>query len=218
MARLYDDASAGELAYGLTWYADAHAWARRLARKHGVSVSTVAGITAALSPQVQWPTNQRGTVQVLTHGRTAVGFPRQRDKALDILDGANPADVLGPRAPKTHAFYDNLWRPTESEAVTIDRHAVDAAVGMVTDDTTRRRLLERKGGYDHVADLYRELADARAVRPHVAQAVVWSVWRNRNGRYRWQRTDSEWLDAYATERSGTPFPGELGPLAPEDRW
>lgn len=186
LLRLFGEATADELANGLRWYADAHAWAQGLAERYGVSVDIVAGITAALSPQTSWPENQRRTTSLLAHHK-ATGLQLGVRKALRMLEGESPADVLNTgTGPKSLAFYDNLARPTTSDAVTLDRHAVHAVMGMVLNDSERRRVLDRN--YDIIARHYRKAAERVGVRAHVLQAVVWLVWRNRYG-LSWLRED-----------------------------
>lgn len=188
LVRLFGEATPAERTAGLRWYADAHAWADGLATRYGVTVDQVAGITAALSPQTSWPENQRRT-ELLLSGRRVPGFRWGRDKAERIRDGESPAEVLSEgRGPKSLAFYDNISRPTTSDTVTIDRHAVHAYLGMILDDNARGRVLNPKGNYERIADAYRHAAARVGVRAHVLQAVVWLVWRNRYG-VSWLRED-----------------------------
>ena len=188
LVTLFQSATDAELDYGLTWYADAHEQLRSIAAEHGVSVDTAAAVTAALSPQTNWPDNLNKTRQLLATGDT-YGFRLGRGRAQRVVAGEAPLDVLG--GPKVRAFYSNLADPVGSDAVTVDRHAVDAALGFVGDDNSRKRILERKGGYEGIADAYRSAARVLGVKPHVVQAVVWAVWRNRFGRYHYQRLGNE---------------------------
>lgn len=185
--RLFADATDEELAYGLTWYGQAHALACELAETHGVSVDQVAGVIAALSPQTSWDQNIIRARQLLTTGST-YGLGLGIRKAISILAGSAPGDVLG--GPKTLAFWSNIADPENSQAVTIDRHAYDAALGYVADERERKSL-DRKGEYERIADIYRSAARSLGVAPHVAQAVVWAVWRNRYGRFAFQRVEGE---------------------------
>src|SRR6266568_4146078 len=54
---VYNAATDAERNYGLTWYADAHASAQMLSARYNVSVDTVCGVIAALSPGNQWGKN-----------------------------------------------------------------------------------------------------------------------------------------------------------------
>lgn len=176
LIRLFNDATDEELDYGLRWYQDAHAWAAQTAAEHGRTTDEVAGVIAALSPRCPWPSNLRRTVEMLETGDT-YGLTNGRDKARRILGGAAPLDELS--GPKTRAFYSNLADPLASAEVTIDVHALNAAAGQVLSDAAAKRILGVNGGYRHVADAYRSAARVLGVAPHVTQAVVWDVWRNR---------------------------------------
>lgn len=178
LVRLFTDATDEELQYGLAWYSDAHEWARRVAGEYGLTTDAVAGILAALSPRTDWPQNKAKAEQLIATGET-YGLTNGINKAKRILAGEAPADVLS--GPKTRAFYANLADPLGSTAVTVDTHAVNAAAGQVLTDQGLKRILGPAGGYEHVADAYRSAARLLGVAPHVVQATVWVVWRNRFG-------------------------------------
>ena len=55
-----------------------------------------------------------------------VGLKSNVDKALAILNGAAPLDILG--GDKVRTFYGNIVNPW-GEGVTIDRHAYDIVTG-----------------------------------------------------------------------------------------
>jgi hypothetical protein len=183
LIRLFESATDEELAYGLTWYGEAHDEAEAIAQANDRQLHQVAGVIAALSPRTSWPDNLRKTRQLLETGDT-YGLTNGRDKAKRILDGEDPLDVLS--GNKTRAFYDNLADPVNSTEVTVDAHAYDAAIGFVAGDR-QRKALERKGEYERVADMFRSAARYLGVAPHVAQAVIWTVWRNRYGLYHYQK-------------------------------
>jgi hypothetical protein len=187
LVTLYRSATPAELAAGLGWYSQAHDTATTLAAEHGIPVSSVAAIIAALSQRSDWIRNLDRTRELLATGET-YGLGRSVDKARRILSGEDPERVLS--GPKVRAFWSNIADPLNSRAITIDRHAFDAVAGMVTDDRTRKGVLERKGGYESVADIYRAAARVLGVAPHVVQAVAWTVWRNRTGRFHYQRLEA----------------------------
>lgn len=112
----YSDAEAGVLeAWGLVpaemktealnggWYRESRRTARALARKHGCTVATAAGVIAALSPRIRWSTNVLGADHILAGGNTGPGFNSNVEKACRIRDGERPLSVLG--GPKVTAFY-----------------------------------------------------------------------------------------------------------------
>lgn len=171
---VYRSASDGEAHYGRTWYSQANEYARRLADRYDVSVRSAAGIIAALSPQVSWDDNQREADRLLLTG-SAKHTTANVVKARHIAYGADPLDVLG--GNKVRAFFDNIARPTTSPAVTVDRHAYDAAVGTISADKKRREL-ERVGVYAFISEAYQRAAYELGTLPLIVQATVWVTHRN----------------------------------------
>lgn len=184
IVRLYRSATPAERSQGLAWYGEAHDVAVSLAQAYNVSVSSAAGVIAALSPQSDWPQNITRARQLMAGGDT-YGLGDGRRKASRIMSGEDPDKVLN--GPKVRAFWSNIADPVSSTAVTVDRHSLDAALGMVTTDAIRKSILERKGGYEAVEEAYRHAARRLGVAPHVAQAVAWTAWRNRNGKFHFQK-------------------------------
>lgn len=174
LVSLYDAATDEQMRYGLEWYSTAHTFCVGLSERYGITLEAAAGIVAALSPRVEWGLNLRMADELVRTGDTG-GIRGNVRKAQRILAGEHPSAVLG--GPKVRAFYDNVVRPTTSQEVTIDRHAIDAILGEVGDDRSRR-VLERAGAYEQAADIYRRAAALRNVPAHVMQAVCWVAWRD----------------------------------------
>jgi hypothetical protein len=157
----YDNAPAPA---GSSWYADARAECRRMARAHGSTLTRVAGVVAALSPQLQWGVNLRIAEQVLSTGTAQEGcLTASRQKAERIYDGERPADVLG--GPKVRAFYRALLG--DADAAVVDTWMFHA-VGW-----------PEKGGrggklYERVADALREAAALAQLPVSEFQAIVWT--------------------------------------------
>jgi hypothetical protein len=158
---------------GVDWYRHAHTLARVLAGRNGVTVEQAAGVLAALSPQLCWPRNVDYAEQFLATGDAPV-LGRSKRAAARILDGQEPSSVLS--GPKVRAFFANISDPDHSDAVTIDRHAHDVAMGQRFGEK-RRPLLERKGGYDLFAEAFRLAAATVGLTPSAVQAVTWLAWR-----------------------------------------
>jgi len=155
---------------GSQWYPLAHLFAHTVGKG---SVKRGAGIIAALSPQLSWAENKRLALQSRS-GRITGQTGLNCQKATDCRSGHEPLDVLG--GNKVRAFYSLILNPNDSYNVVIDRHAFDCALGYVTDNRTRK-ILERKGGYDYIADCYRKAAAELGILPSVLQATVWLTWR-----------------------------------------
>ncbi len=172
------NATPDETAQGLAWYADAHAHAADLAHIYGVRPTTVAGIIAATSPQVSWEQNL-GIADALLSGERNVCLGLGERRALAILNGAFPLDVLGGR--KVRSFFRNICTPHLDGPVTVDRHAIAVLTGQTTPECNRThgRFLERTGAYVHAAAHYRTVARAQGLRAHEVQAISWVAHRNR---------------------------------------
>ncbi len=163
LAALYQKASKEDLQAGHAWYAAARMEAVRLARKHGVTEATAAGVIAAISPQMRWSENIRVADAVLggaNHGT----FRANILKAIAIREGARPLGVLS--GPKVRAFYQAI-RGNESAAV-ID-------VWMVRAARWTRKLTPK--AYALIAKAIASVAVVFGTTVARVQAVVWTVIR-----------------------------------------
>jgi hypothetical protein len=165
VVRAWFSASADQERRGRAWYPAAH----DLAMAIGPDVRTGAGVIAALSANKRWEENVRLARQACAgtpggHVADAVG------KASRILAGADPATVL-PMDRKTGMFYRCILDPSDPDAVVIDRHAHDVAVGEIYGD--RDRGLRAAGRYALLAHCYREAAMRVGELPSTVQAVTW---------------------------------------------
>lgn len=165
-------ASTEEYIAGRDWYRTAHLTATMLADG---DVRKGAGVLAALSPQTSWWLNVELAADAFD---ASVATRHTRDscrKANRILRGADPADVL-PMRRKTGHFFRCIVNPSDPDAVCIDRHAYDVAVGIPLGDWLRG--LSAYGRYELVASAYRLAASELDVIPSTVQAVTWVAWRN----------------------------------------
>lgn len=163
-------------------------------------IRRAAGVIAALSPRLAWRKNVEyaqmsymvyndilkwrdnpisGQVAESHFAGMIPTLNTNARKAFRILNGEDPADVLG--GPKVTAFYWTIVRPWSSESVVIDRHAIDIAYGKVMTDATRPTLKGKT--YAEVADLYRRAAKIISREldeiwtPAQVQATTWTYWR-----------------------------------------
>lgn len=149
---------------GKRWYKTEHAYAAHLARHNGHSLRTVCACLAILSPRCQWPRVRR-VCEDLLHGRTPTGiFGHNLRKARRLLR-ENVASPIHPRqAPKTWAFWQNLWHPDDSYPVTLDAwmfraHRIHPRANLST--------------YDALAEAYRIAAGDLGLIPNQLQAAIW---------------------------------------------
>lgn len=164
---------------GRTWYHTGHDLARTVGKGN---VRIGAGVIAALSPQKEWQLNVRLALDAgngNVHGQTKANT----DKATRILAGEDPADVL-PMHAKTGKFYLNLAELDNPDAVTIDRWAYRAAVGIWSRDHDEFDVdfgLSSHTRYNTLATAYRLAAKQLGELPSVVQAWAWVVLRDRIG-------------------------------------
>lgn len=177
ISAMLDAATPEEWRDGLTWYATANDISQLVGeltfgRQDAHATIKGAAIVAALSPQVDWDTNVNRAIS-FARGEEIAGLSDGIGKARRIADnGENPALVLGGR--KVRSFWHNICG--NSNAVTIDRHAVAIAVGRPVGDAYAK-CLERLGCYQQIAAAYRTVARRLDLQPCQVQAITWLAWR-----------------------------------------
>lgn len=170
---VFESATPDQESSGRTWYATAHQIADMMTEG---DVRTGAGLLAALSPQTSWWLNVELATDAYESGTPSRHVADALSKANRILAGVDPAEVL-PMDRKTGHFYRCILDPSDPEAVCIDRHAHDIAVGKPFG--AEERGLSSKGRYALIAHCYREAAQRLGELPQTVQAVTWVVWRDR---------------------------------------
>lgn len=170
---------------GEMWYRDAHIQAFAIGRGN---IERGAGVLAALSPRAPWDDNLAAAHRVAETGEPWVKYdlhPQdkgqvavQNAKAIRILQGEHPLDVLG--GMKERSFYHNIVDPENPEHITVDKHAHDIAMGIP--QGVRREQPElglgAKGRYNHFADAYRTASEVTGiVIPNILQATTWTAHR-----------------------------------------
>lgn len=120
-----------------------------------------------------------------------VGYRRNLEKALRIMAGEHPGDVLS--GPKVRSFFSNLLVPSDDASVTVDTHMIRAMFDDVNlGDNVLRRVLHvpsaktatgtevEIGAYPLLAEAVRDAAARYAggkFRPSEFQALVWRQWQ-----------------------------------------
>ena len=159
-------ATPDQVARGRVWYRTAHELATMLSDGNP---RPAAGVIAALSANKRWTHNQQLAADAWggkIHGHTGAVLR----KVAAILGGADPEEIL-PMGSKTGMFFRCINDPTDPDAVVIDRHAHDVAVGRRYGD--RDRGLSSKRRYAMLAHCYREAALRLGELPSTVQAVTW---------------------------------------------
>lgn len=170
---VFESASEDQLASGREWYPSAHRIADMIADG---DTRVGAGLLAALSPQTSWSQNVELAADAYDTGNPTRHLGDALGKAAKILAGIDPETVL-PMDRKTGQFYRCIVDPTDADAVCVDRHAHDIAIGR--EYGSEDRGLSAKGRYALIAHIYREAAQRLGELPLTVQAVTWVAWRDR---------------------------------------
>lgn len=165
------------------WYAKANHLAWKLSAKYSVSLEKVIGIIAALSPQKSWKENMRITETFLDYGH-AYHTKAMTAKAQAILDGEATVEsiLLELNGNKIKAFFLNILWYDRASTVTIDRHAIEIAVGKPVEN---HQLTVNQ--YQFFVNCYIIASNGLGYKPHEVQAITWTRWReikHPNGAYR----------------------------------
>ena len=182
---VYFSATGSELAYGADWYNQARKEAQAIANRCRLSLSTVAGVIAALSPSNRWERNlidATNLCRLFSIGDDCASLkvssygPNKR-KALAILAGADPLTILG--GLKVRAFYGCIVG--DESAICIDGHAYSLWLGDRVPTTKTPKISPKL--YSLIASDYIKAADQINLitgNDHTAaqiQAITWLAWR-----------------------------------------
>lgn len=183
---VFFSANAAERLKGERWYADALAFCLNVAQSTGLPVSSVAGVVAALSPNNRWARNQTDAERLcraFSHGTIGdaaavkVGtFNGNKDKALQILAGSEPLDVLG--GLKVRAFYNCILG---NPAVCVDGHAYAIYMGQYIPTTSTPKISPKlyssiSAAYGQAAQTINSVTGSSYSAAQI-QAITWSVWQ-----------------------------------------
>lgn len=167
---VYNRATQDQVSRGRDWYPEAH----RLATQLSDDVRKGAGVIAALSARNSWERNVTIATASFATGTPSGHTRANLAKAARIMSGESPETVL-PMTLKTGHFYRSIVAAGETDAVTIDRHAHDVAVGRKYGDKEDRGL-SSQSRYDALVKAYRIAARRTGHHAATLQAIVWTVW------------------------------------------
>lgn len=173
---------------GSTWYADAHKQVAELAARQGVSVSTAAGVVAAISPGLRWERNVYHAERIIDaalsgESKVEPGVPTYSranvNKAFAIARGSDPREVLS--GPKVTAFYVLLRDGGSDDVVCVDGHMGMMARGI------REQVRSDSGNvspaqYREIVAALRAEGERAGLQPCQAQAIAWLVQKGRETR------------------------------------
>ncbi|SFI80808.1 hypothetical protein SAMN05216275_10543 [Streptosporangium canum] len=173
--KVWDSATTDQMARGMNWYRTANQLAEMISDGN---VNAGAGVIAALSANKSWGENVKLATRAFANGEPTGHVGDAIRKAARIMSGESPELVL-PMDSKTGHFYRCIADPTDADAICIDRHAHDVAVGERYGSADRG--LGSKNRYALLAHVYREAAQRLGMLPQVVQAVTWVVWIESKG-------------------------------------
>jgi hypothetical protein len=185
--KVYEQAKDWEIDLGLVSYLQYHDKIFLRAVANGVEPHLAFGAFAALSPNNTefnnfmdlmscinyWTASEQYTKDQI-HLPAVTTYPHNRQKALLILGGKEPLEVL--RGLKVTNFYRNILNPCDGRYVTIDGHMLSVWGG-------RRILLKSRGAtiskdtYEVIANDYITVARHLNILPNQLQATCWHVWK-----------------------------------------
>lgn len=159
------------------WYASQRYVLLGIANEYGVSLDTVAYVTATLSPALSWEKNLESTKAFFDewfgrcNNNRQTAYGSNVKKCSEYMFGLRQGTPTG---RKVSCFYRNLMG--DKQALTLDRHAIRAArMGI--------RNFERESGeqkicqqeFAVVENAYRKAAKLMGVSPAYLQALVWQL-------------------------------------------
>jgi hypothetical protein len=160
---------------GLTWYREAHEYARSLSHEFNLSLERVAGIIAVLSPACRWEMNCIDARDVLEkrEDATVTSYSANKRKALNILYAKYDWSIYKfIKGNKVKAFFDNILHPDTSTSVTLDRHIL-RAVCKPKLDKELNKIFASANSYQAIAERFRQEAKKLNIRPCQLQAAIW---------------------------------------------
>lgn len=155
---------------GELWYSKAHC----LAKSFAPTLIVGAGVLAALSPSLGWPQNVEAALELVKWRWTKWQTTVNTEKALRILNGEPPLEVLG--GLKVRAFYQAILSPFGDTPPVVDRHALSIYMGWKLSKLELNKFLKPRL-IGEAQQAYREAARVVGVHHHVMQATTWLVWR-----------------------------------------
>jgi hypothetical protein len=182
--KVYRQATQEDTINGVEWYARAERMAKAIAQDAGLPLPTVIGVMAALSPNNRWERNCRDAATMChawQNGDSMDSFKvscynTMKAKAWAILDLGltDDEDILSHlNGQKIRSFYSNIRGLDE---VTIDGHALNIARGKREGLTTDKTNIGKRE-YRDLQAAYVRAAKRVDVKPHVLQAITWTVWK-----------------------------------------
>lgn len=191
LTKVFAAATLEEVEAGKVWYNKASELALTVAAEYDLTVEVVAGVIAALSPQVSWEQQVKSTGtfvawvqdhlkwagEQLFHAKDVEKAPHagtyaNKVKAANILLTGDVTRFL--RGPKVEVFYKNMLG--EEAECTLDSWAIRAAT---LNPLAHEGQARNKAG-QAMRLAYQELAKDVGLTTAQCQAVIWLAFRGRH--------------------------------------
>ena len=156
------------------WYQDANLYAAKLAQEYNYTTAQICGVIAAFSPLKSWTENKVITELYLKSGKCK-HTKTMKNKAAAILKTTDIEEIaVILNGNKITSFFLNMLQPNNTEAVTIDRHAIAIILG--------RPIKENEGNftdkqYLFFVNCYKIAAKKLDIVPSLLQSATWEKWR-----------------------------------------
>ena len=182
--KVYYQATHEDIIKGVEWYARAGREAKAIAEACALPLPTVIGVMAALSPNNRWERNVKDAATMCRawqKGDSMDSFKvstynTMKAKAWAILELGltDDEDILSHlNGQKIRSFYSNIRGLDE---VTIDGHTLNIARGKRVGLTSAKTDIGKRE-YRDLQAAYVRAAKRVDVKPHVLQAITWTVWK-----------------------------------------
>ena len=193
--KAYNEASIDSKLEGEIWYDEAQIVAEQVSKLLGTNDLRIgAGIIAALSPQMDWGENIEEAIKFTSTHYSTRQTKANNAKALRILEGENPLDVLG--GAKVIAFYHAILEPKGKYPPVIDRHAMRVYYGKPVSKRDRNRAFSNTRVIRRIQSANIRVARELGIHPNVVQAITWVHQRKLNGLVH----EKAWEDYNITEQ------------------
>ncbi len=184
--KILSQSDSDDIEQGRSWYKAAHNRILALASESGYTPEQVAGVTAVLSPMVEWNLNWKTAARFCkSKGKTrsVPGFTRNREKAKNILACKDAVAVEGyVRGPKVNPFYHTLLDPSYSVA-TIDTQMIAAFYEGVAYRDDLKIISDSPKRQEPLRQALEAIAREKGWTVPEVQAVVWITFKRLNGPY-----------------------------------
>lgn len=159
-------------AAGQQWYPSARAWILKMLDDTGsdMDLDKAAAIVAQYSENASWTDNMARAMNYF-NGKPTKAFKATDARTKAIADSDDPLSMT--KGPKVNNFVRAILGADRfPDAVAVDRWAARISLGS-DDKELASKILGRSGGYEAMANAYRDAARQLGIAPSELQAVTW---------------------------------------------